>query len=219
MDVDELILQVSNLAEEAKRNGQMEQMKQVLDEFCAAHEPYVLIAVATRVLLTAIGEDVTREGLIDTPDRVARFWTAWMNFNPGNVETLFESAATDQLVVVRGIEGYSLCEHHLLPWRFSCTVGYLTGEQVIGLSKVPRIVHKHAHSLQLQERMTNQIADEVEEVCKPRGVAVVVRGWHSCSQMRGIKARESSMYTSCMRGVLLANPVARQEFFSLAGEV
>lgn len=218
MNSEQIIDTIADLAATVERDARLHTLQSILKQFCEGREPQVLIEAATGLLLTAIDEDVTREGLRGTPARVARFWKAWVNFNPGDVETLFESVQTDQLVVVKRIEGYSLCEHHLLPWRFSCNVGYLTGEQVIGLSKIPRIVHKYAHRLQLQERLTNQIADEIEEVCKPRGVAVVVHGWHTCMQMRGIRARESTMVTSCMRGALLANPHARQEFFDLTKE-
>lgn len=166
-------------------------------------------------LLQAIGEDVNREGLIDTPNRVANFWADFINYSAGNTNTSFESVQVDEVIIVKGIRGWSLCEHHLLPFSFVAHVGYITGERVIGLSKIPRIVQKHAHKLQLQELLTNGIAQELEFTVKPKGVAVVIEGRHTCCEMRGIKAEGSTMVTSCMRGVFLGNPVARQEFLEL----
>lgn len=174
------------------------------------------IAELIRQLLTELGEDVTREGLVDTPKRVAR---AWLEFiTPpvnSNHTTAFEAVKCDEMVIIKDIHGMSYCEHHLLPFYFVAHVGYVTGDNVIGLSKVPRIVDMCAKRLQLQERLTNDIADTLERVIKPRGIAVVVTGRHTCCNFRGIKARESSMITSTMRGVMLLNPTARQEFLTL----
>lgn len=176
------------------------------------------IAGAVGRILSALGEDNEREGLQNTPLRVARFYTDFLlHYDPGNIDVTFEAVQVDQLVVVKGIQGWSLCEHHLLPFWFSASVGYVTGERVLGLSKIPRIVQKHAHKLQLQERLTNDVANEVMELTKARGVGVVIKGVHTCSVMRGIKAGGSSMVTSCMQGVLLANPHAKDEFLALAG--
>ena len=167
-------------------------------------------------LLDALGEDSARPGLRDTPTRVARFWTEFLDYEDENIYTVFESVQVDQMVVVSGIHGWSICEHHLLPFSFTANVCYVTGEQVIGVSKSPRIVKKCARRLQLQERLTNDIADELERVAKPKGVGVVLtNSVHTCMVMRGIEAHGSSMATSCMRGVMLANPVARQEFLDL----
>ncbi len=172
------------------------------------------IEILIRDLLTAIGEDPTREGLVDTPKRIAKFWAEFIDYEPGNFNTTFSSMEVDQLVVVDGLEGWSLCEHHLMPFSFTAHVGYITGEKVVGLSKIPRIVHMHASKLQIQEKLTHQIAKTVEDITKARGVAVLIEGQHSCMQMRGIKTN-GRMVTSCLRGVMLANPAAKQEFLSI----
>jgi len=178
------------------------------------------IAGAVSRILDALGEELDREGLRDTPLRVAKFYTDFLlNYDPGNIDVTFEAVQVDQLVVVRNISGFSLCEHHLLPFSFTAHVGYVTGERVIGLSKIPRIVQRHAHKLQLQERLTNDIAAELQELTQARGVGVIISGVHTCSVMRGIKAAGSEMVTSCMQGVLLANPHAKTEFLKLAGVV
>jgi GTP cyclohydrolase I len=169
-------------------------------------------------ILSALGEDVSREGLRNTPLRVARFYTDWLlNYDPGNIDVTFESVQVDQLVVVKNITGYSLCEHHILPFWFKAHVGYITGEKVIGLSKIPRIVQKHAHKLQLQERLTNDIANELMDLTKARGVGVVITGVHLCAVMRGVRASGASMVTSSLLGVMIANPHAKDEFLALAG--
>lgn len=173
-----------------------------------------LVERLVRELLLAIGEDPSRPGLCDTPARVARFWREFIEDDPFN-NTTFESVKVDEMVIVRGIRGWSLCEHHLLPFSFVANVGYVTGDKVIGLSKVPRIVKACSRKLQLQERLTNDIADALQKAVDPRGVAVVVEGWHTCAAMRGIESRESSMITSCMRGVMLDVPSARAEFMEL----
>lgn len=174
------------------------------------------IALGVNMILNAIGEDVNREGLVETPNRVARFWKEFMFHDPGNIDVTFESIQTDQMVIVKDIDGWSLCEHHLLPFSFRAHVCYVTGKRVIGLSKIPRIVQKHAHKLQLQERLTQDIADELMAVSDALGVGVIIEGLHTCMQMRGVRSN-GSMITSCLRGVLLANPSAKQEFMSLIG--
>lgn len=178
--------------------------------------PHQRIVKAVQEIIDAIGEDLNREGLLNTPDRVARFWLDFINHQPGNIDVTFEAIQTDQMVIVKDIEGWSLCEHHLLPFSFTAHVCYVTGKKVIGLSKIPRIVQKHAHRLQLQERLTQDIADELMEVTDALGVGVIVKGQHTCMQMRGVKSN-GSMITSCLRGVLLANPAAKQEFMALIG--
>jgi GTP cyclohydrolase I len=177
----------------------------------------VEIQQAVRIILRAIGEDPSREGLKNTPDRVARFWSEFINFDSGNIEVTFETLHTDQMVIVKDIDGWSLCEHHLLPWSFTAHVGYITGDRVVGLSKIPRIVQKHAHRLQLQERFTADIADELMKVADARGVGVVVTGIHTCATMRGIRTPRASMVTSAMRGIMLVNPFAKEEFLRLIG--
>ncbi len=171
---------------------------------------------AAAMILDAINDDPQREGLVGTPERVARFWMDFINHNPGTIDVTFEAVQTDQMVVVKNIEGWSLCEHHLLPFSFTAHVCYVTGQRVIGLSKIPRIVQKHAHKLQLQERLSQDIADELMDVTGALGVGVIIKGQHTCMQMRGIKSN-GSMITSCLKGVLLANPSAKQEFMALIG--
>lgn len=168
-----------------------------------------------RMILEGIGEDVTREGLQDTPKRVARAWVEFIEYDPGEYERTFETLSTDQLVVVRGIKVYSMCEHHLLPFSSTISIGYIATDRVLGLSKFARIAQRYAHRLQLQERLVHQIANEVVRVVGQESVAVYAQGEHLCMQMRGVQQREASMITSVMRGVFLTKPEARAEFLSL----
>jgi GTP cyclohydrolase I len=171
-----------------------------------------------RDLLQAIGEDPQREGLQRTPDRVARMYqelTAGYNVDP---ERLINGALFDvdysEMVLVKSIEFYSLCEHHLLPFFGQAHVAYIPGDKVIGLSKIPRIVEMYARRLQVQERMTQQIATLIDEVLRPLGVAVVVEGQHMCSMMRGVQKAEARMVTSALLGNFKTNPQTRAEFMS-----
>ena len=167
-------------------------------------------------LLVAIGEDPARPGLRETPERFARHWQEFLSYDAGKTDTTFESAALDQMVVVSGIKVWSLCEHHLLPFSCEVAVGYITQEQVIGLSKIPRFCHMHAHKLQLQEQLVDQIADEIVTVTGSDNVAVVGTGVHTCMTMRGIKS-DGTMSSSVMRGRFKENHHTRLEFLSLAG--
>jgi GTP cyclohydrolase IA len=168
-------------------------------------------------LLEAIGEDPNREGLVGTPRRWAGWWREFIEYDCGNVDVSFESVVTDQLVVVTGIPVWSLCEHHLLPFRCEVSVGYLTGGRVIGLSKIARVAQRYAHRLQIQERMVHQIADEIEAIVgDSTGVAVIARGVHLCMVMRGVRT-PGSMVTSVMRGRFMDSAELRQEFLSLVG--
>jgi len=155
-----------------------------------------------------------REGLADTPQRVARFWKEFLEYNPGKIDVTFESTSIDQMIVVKSIRVYSLCEHHLLPITCDVSIGYISGPRVLGLSKLARIAHKHAHKLQLQERMTKQIADEVSQMTGVEDVAVLVEGVHLCMQMRGIRT-SGTMITSEMRGRFRDPGRARMEFLQL----
>lgn len=155
-----------------------------------------------------------REGLTDTPDRVARFWKEFLDYDPGTIDVTFESTSIDQMIVVTGIRVYSMCEHHLLPITCDVSIGYISGPRVLGLSKLARIAHKHAHKLQLQERMTQEIADEVSIVAGTTCVAVLVEGVHMCMIMRGIKT-SGRMITSEMRGRFRDPGRARMEFLQL----
>jgi GTP cyclohydrolase I len=169
-----------------------------------------------RELLVAIGEDPDRDGLVDTPARFARWWTEFIEYDPGITDTAFAGITTDQMVVVSGIKVWSLCEHHLLPFWCDISIGYIARDRVLGLSKFARIAHQCAHRLQVQERLTHQIADEVMRVADSPDVAVLGRGEHLCMTMRGIKS-PALMTSSVMRGVFLDKPQARDEFLRLAG--
>lgn len=174
------------------------------------------IVWAMRQVLQAMGEDPEREGLARTPERVAQMYTELLEgYRTDPIalvnDALFE-VTYDEMVLVRDIEFYSLCEHHLLPFLGRAHVAYMPNGRVIGLSKIPRIVDLFARRLQLQERMTRQIADIVKELLKPRGVAVVIEGMHLCAMMRGVRKHEARMTTSAMLGVFRSNMATRQEF-------
>ena len=167
-------------------------------------------------LLKAVGEDPEREGLKNTPDRVARMYTELLSGYSMDPERIINGALFninyDEMVLVRDIEFYSLCEHHMLPFIGRAHVAYLPAGKVIGLSKIPRIVDMYARRLQVQERMTRQIADILQTILEPQGVAVVVEGMHLCSMMRGVKKHDARMTTSAMHGAFRANLATRQEF-------
>lgn len=169
---------------------------------------------AVRELLSAIGEDPTREGLLDTPRRVADFYRALMTYDPGKTETLFDSPGTDQMVVVSGMRVWSLCEHHLLPFWCDVSVGYIAAGKVLGLSKFARIAHKHAHRLQLQERLVTDIARELVEVLGTQDVGVLARGEHLCMTARGVRTPHE-MVSSSVHGAFRDQPAVRAEFLSL----
>jgi GTP cyclohydrolase IA len=169
-------------------------------------------------LLIAIGEDPARSGLQDTPDRVARFWQEFVDYDPGKYVTLFENeneSKTDQMVVVGPMRVWSLCEHHLLPFYTDVIAGYLPDKHILGLSKFARIAHRHAHQLQVQERLVQKIADEVALVTGTEHVAVVGYGEHLCMTMRGIRT-PSKMVSSVMYGAFRDAPQVRKEFFDLS---
>ena len=172
-----------------------------------------------REMLVQLGEDPEREGLARTPLRVAKamdFLTSGYTTSLGEVvnNALFESDA-DEMVLVRDVEFYSLCEHHMLPFFGKAHVAYMPNRSIIGLSKIARIVDLFSRRLQVQERLTNQIADAIEEVLHPHGVAVVMEGSHFCMMMRGVQKQGSSMITSAMRGGFRTNPSSRAEFMGL----
>ena len=167
-------------------------------------------------ILSNIGEDPEREGLLNTPDRIARMYdelTAGYNVDPVKmINGALFSVDYDEMVVVKDIEFYSLCEHHMLPFYGRAHVAYIPNGKVIGLSKIPRIVEMFARRLQVQERMTKQIAEFVKETIQPKGVAVVVDGVHMCSMMRGVKKASASMVTSTVLDAFRNNPKTRAEF-------
>lgn len=170
-------------------------------------------------IITAIGEDLTREGLIDTPKRAAK---AFKFLNNGYEKTLDEvlngaifTADSEDMVIVKDIELYSLCEHHLLPFIGKCHVGYLPNGKVLGLSKIARVVDMFARRLQIQEQLTKQIADAIEEATGARGVAVVIEAKHLCMMMRGVEKQNSVMTTSAMKGIFRKEISTRSEFLNL----
>lgn len=174
------------------------------------------IEQAVHQMLIAFGEDPQREGLARTPLRVARMYAeliAGYRTDPQNVVNgaIFD-VQYDEMVLVRDIEFYSLCEHHMLPFIGRAHVAYIPNGKVLGLSKIPRIVDMYARRLQVQERMTRQIADFLRDLLKPQGVAVVVEAMHLCSMMRGVKKHDARMTTSAMHGAFRANLATRQEF-------
>ena len=167
-------------------------------------------------ILEAVGEDPSREGLLKTPNRVARMYEELLDGYRTDPTKLLNGALFDvdydDMVIVRDIEFNSLCEHHMLPFYGFVHVAYIPRDKVVGLSKIPRIVDMFAHRLQVQERMTRQIADFIQEVLNPQGVAVVADGVHMCSMMRGVKKHESSMTTSSMLGRFRSDHITRGEF-------
>ncbi len=167
-----------------------------------------------KVLLLATEEDPTREGLLETPRRWAQWWTEFMYYDPGRIETVFEHVQVDQMVVVKGIPVWSLCEHHLLPFSSEISIGYITSGKVLGLSKVARIANLYAHRLQVQERLVSQIADSISALTLSPDVAVYAEGEHLCMLMRGIKS-PGVMATSVMRGCFREEPSSRMEFLSI----
>jgi GTP cyclohydrolase I len=172
-----------------------------------------------RRLLVAIGEDPTREGLLKTPERVAsayRFLTEGYRQTPEEVvkDAVFHERV-DEMVMIQNIDVYSLCEHHLLPFYGHCHVAYIPNGKVIGLSKVPRIVEIYSRRLQLQERLTNQIADALQRILEPQGVAVVIDALHLCMAMRGVEKQNALTKTSALLGEFHEDAQTRAEFFSL----
>jgi len=174
------------------------------------------IEAATREVLCHIGEDPEREGLLRTPERVARMYdelTAGYHTDPVKlINGAVFDVDYDEMVIVKDIDFSSLCEHHMLPFFGRAHVAYIPDGKVVGLSKIPRIVEMFARRLQVQERMTKQIAEFIQEVLHPQGVAVVVEGAHMCSMMRGVKKPNASMTTSSMLGSFREDPKTRAEF-------
>lgn len=174
------------------------------------------IESAVTKMLHAFGEDPEREGLKNTPKRVARMYPELLSGYRADPEKLVNKALFtvdyDDMVIVRDIEFYSLCEHHMLPFIGRAHVAYVPNGQVIGLSKIPRIVDMFARRLQIQERMTRQIADFINDLLKPQGVAVVMEALHMCSMMRGVKKHDARMTTSTMLGTFRTKIATREEF-------
>ena len=172
-----------------------------------------------RQLLAQLGEDPSREGLIDTPKRVEKALKFLTSGYTADVDTVLNNALFtvdyNEMVIVKDIDFYSLCEHHMLPFFGKCHVAYIPNGRVIGLSKIPRLVDIFARRLQLQERMTNQIAETIREKINPLGVAVVCEGTHLCMAMRGVEKQNSVAVTSAMLGAFRTDARTRSEFLNL----
>ena len=173
----------------------------------------------TKSLLSEIGEDPTRAGLINTPERVAKAWDFFSQGYRANVQEIVNGAIFEEdcseMVVVRDIEFFSMCEHHMIPFFGRCHVGYLPNKKIIGLSKIPRIVDAFSQRLQVQERLTSQIAETLMDILDPIGVGVVMEGRHLCMQMRGVEKQNSFATTSSMLGQFRESPETRSEFLSI----
>lgn len=173
----------------------------------------------TKSLLSEIGEDPTREGLINTPERVAKAWDFFSQGYRANVQEIVNGAIFEEdcseMVVVRDIEFFSMCEHHMIPFFGRCHVGYLPNKKIIGLSKIPRIVDAFSQRLQVQERLTSQIAETLMDILDPIGVGVVMEGRHLCMQMRGVEKQNSFATTSAMLGQFRDSAETRSEFLSI----
>lgn len=184
-------------------------------------EPRPSLEEAVRTLLAEIGDDPGRPGLRGTPDRVRRMFSELTDGYRIDPDSLLDGAAFDvdydEMVVVRDIDLFSLCEHHLLPFYGRAHVGYLPRGRVIGLSKIPRVVDLFAHRLQLQERMTQQIADFLMTRLEPKGVGVVLEMTHLCTVMRGVRKPQATMVTSAMLGTFRSDPKTRGEFLTFIG--
>ena len=176
---------------------------------------------AVELLLAEVGEDPTRDGLVRTPDRVARA----LRFLTGGYDTNIDEVVNDavfavdssEMVIVRDIDFYSLCEHHLLPFFGRCHVAYLPRERVIGLSKIPRLIEMFSRRLQVQERLTHQIATSLADILDPLGVGVVVEATHLCIRMRGVEKQNAFAVTSAMLGSFRDDARTRMEFLELIG--
>jgi GTP cyclohydrolase I len=172
-----------------------------------------------RQILIEIGEDPEREGLLKTAERAARAMREFTRGYTQDVAAVLNRAVFteefDDMVIVRDIEMYSLCEHHLVPFFGSVHVGYLPGGKLLGLSKIARLVDLYSRRLQVQERLTHEIAHAIQEAIDPRGVAVVVRAQHLCMMSRGVEKQQSSMVTSCVLGEFRENSATRKEFMDL----
>jgi GTP cyclohydrolase I len=213
MNTGKLVNQVSSLPDRNTHNGQ--QVKYSPEKVEANKEKMM---DAVRVMLETVGEDPEREGLLKTPKRVAEAMQFLTQGYEQSLEKLVNGAIFDEghneMVLVRDIDFFSLCEHHMLPFLGKAHVAYIPDGKVIGLSKIPRIVEMFARRLQVQERMTRQIAEFLQQTLHPQGVAVVVEGLHMCSAMRGVKKANARMSTSAMLGIFKENQKTRDEFMA-----
>lgn len=181
--------------------------------------PLSKIEKLTETLLTSLGEDPGREGLLKTPNRVAKAYEYLTSGYHQDIETTLNGAIFeekyDEMVLVKNIDFFSLCEHHMLPFFGRVHVAYIPNGKIVGLSKIPRIVDIFSRRLQVQERMTQEIADTIEKYLKPRGVAVVSEASHMCMMMRGVEKQNSSAVASAVHGIFKDDARTRNEFFHL----
>ena len=179
------------------------------------------IADMVRAMLKSVGEDPQRDGLLHTPERFERAFRYLTGGYQQDPEKVLNGAVFDvcydEMVVVKDIEVYSLCEHHLLPFFGKCHVAYLPDKKVVGLSKIPRLVNMFSRRLQIQERLTNQIAQAIQNCVRPLGVGVVIEARHLCMVMRGVEKQRSETITSAMLGAFRDNQQTREEFLALIG--
>tara|TARA_Y100000589_G_C27013101_1_gene571656 strand:+ start:119 stop:676 length:558 start_codon:yes stop_codon:yes gene_type:complete len=178
-----------------------------------------MIKDLTKKLLDSIGEDKTRDGLKRTPERVEKSWKFLTKGYNQNIDSIVNGALFeekyDEMVCIKKIEYFSLCEHHLLPFFGKAHVAYIPNGRIIGLSKIPRIVEMYSRRLQVQERLTQQIASTLNEILSPKGVAVILEGRHMCMQMRGVENKHSSTTTSSMLGIFREDSRTRKEFLNI----
>ncbi len=171
-----------------------------------------------RELLTIIGEDYTREGLVDTPMRVAKSYKKLFggyNEDPKKLIKVFDNEGYDEMIIAKEIDFYSTCEHHMLPFTGKAYIGYIPDDKIIGLSKLPRLVEIFSRRLQNQERLTKQIADTLNDMLKPRGVGVVIKAEHLCMKARGVEKQNCEISTSSFTGLFIKNQNTRAEFLNL----
>ena len=177
------------------------------------------IASSIKTLLSKIGENPEREGLLKTPERVSKsmeFLTNGYDKNPSEIlKSAMFSESYSQMVLVKDIELYSLCEHHMLPFFGKAHIAYIPNGHIVGLSKIPRIVDVFSRRLQVQERLTDEIKDCIQETLNPKGVAVVIEAQHLCMQMRGVQKQHSSTITSAFSGIFISDKKTRAEFMNL----
>lgn len=171
------------------------------------------VEAATRALLVALGEDPEREGLRETPQRVARAWAEFLD--DGEITATSFDETCDEMVILRGIAFHSFCEHHLLPFTGQARIAYIPNGRVVGISKLARILDKHARALQIQERLTAQVADAIQDATDALGVAVIIEAEHTCMTLRGVRKPGAVTVTSALRGVFHDNPAARAEVLAL----
>ena len=180
---------------------------------------YSKLEESVKTILSEVGEDVSREGLLKTPSRVAKSFEFLTDGYRKNIDEILNDAIFnekyDEMVIVKDIDFYSMCEHHLLPFYGKIHIAYIPNGKIVGLSKIPRIVEMYARRLQVQERMTQEIADTLEKYLQPRGVAIVAEGYHMCMMMRGVEKQNSITTTSAMHGIFKEDARTRAEFLNL----